>query len=338
MINDTWKRIQVRAMAIVQNTSTSTSNANDLLPKVKDWGRTRYDRILRSFPWSELNRSYNLSITAGIRDYALRYNLESIIKIWDTTHGQEITALDIRDHVRFNAINQEVVGNVQTGNPENYIDIGSKSVSGLLSISDQVQVLSTSASDITPMVIRITGEVSGIEVSEQITLTGVTAVTSTNTFDSGSELTITAGTSDGTLQDLVGVVTVREKTTTSNVLAKLAPNERAPYYKWIRLSLTPASAITAQVWFKKRWMPLVNNNDAPIIPCANEIVEGIVADALWEDGQENAATAQESKFAKSVTELWYSRRPRNLITQIVPDNEDTLYGGQRNLYYLGNSY
>lgn len=338
MINDTFKRICVRAQALVQNTSTSTSNANDLLPKVKDWCRTRYDRILRSFPWGELTRSYSLSVSSGTRDYALRYDLESIIKIWDTTHGNEITALDVRDHVRFNAINLEVVGNVQTGNPDQYIEIGSKSVSALLSTADKVQVLSTSASDVTPKIIRITGEVSGMPVSEDIVLTGTSAAESTNTFDASAELFITAGTSDGTLSDLAGVVTVREKTTTSNTLAKLAPNERVPEYKWIRLSLTPASALTAQVWYKKRWYPLVNDNDAPIIPCANEIVEGVVADALWEDGQATEAQAQEVKFANSVKELWISRRPRNLITQIVPDNGDPQSRIERNLYYFGNSY
>lgn len=338
MINDTWGRIQIRAQAAVQNTSTSTTNANDLKPKVKDWGRIRYDRIMRSFPWTELNRSYNLSVTAGTRDYSLRYDLEDIIKIWDSTHGFEITAYDVRDHVRFNAINLEVVGNVQTGNPDQYIEIGSKSCSALLSIADKVQVLSSSASDITPMVIRVTGEVSGIAISENLTLTGVSAVTSTNTYDAGAEIQVTAGTSNSTLQDLAGVVTVREKTTTTNVLAKLAPNERSPLYRWIRFSVMPASALTAEIWYKKRWMPLVNDNDAPIIPCANELVEGIVADALWEDGQSSAAAAQEAKFMSSVKELWASRRQRNLITQIVPDNGDPQETPERNLYYFGASY
>lgn len=335
MTNDTFKRIQVRAMAIVQNTSTSTTNANDLLPKVKDWCRTRYDRIMRSFPWNEITRTYSLSVNTTDRDYALRYDLENIIKIWDATHGQELIEQTVQDYVRFVAPIEEVAGNVQTGQVDQYIDIGSKSVSALLSTADKVQVLSTSASDVSPMVIRITGEVSGIQVSESITLTGVTAVDSVNTYDSGAELVVSAGTSDGTLQDLAGVVTVREKTTTSNVLSKLAPNERAPFYKWIRLSPTPASAFTANVWYKKRWMPLVNDNDVPLIPCANEIIEGIVSDALWEDGQEGAAQAQESKFAKSVTELWFARRPRNLITQMVPDNGDAAYSSVPDRYFWG---
>jgi len=338
MQNDTFKRIQVRAMAMMQNTSTSTTNANDLLPKVKDWVRTRYDRILRSFPWGELTRSYSLPIVAATRDYALRYDLENIIKMWDTTNGREITALDVRDHVRFNAIVNEVTGNIQTGTADHYIDIGSKSVSGLLSIADKIQVVSTSASDVDPMIIRVTGEVSGMPRSEDIVLTGTTAADSTNTFDLGAELTISAGTNDGSLQDLAGVVTVREKTTATNILAKLAATERAPSYRWIRLDITPAATATYQVWYKRRWMPLVDDNDIPLIPCANEIVEGVIADALFEDGQVTGAQGQEMKFANSVKELWIARRPRDMIKQIVPDNGEPQTYGQRNLFNLGASY
>lgn len=323
MINDTYRRICVRAQAMVQNTSTSTSNANDLLPKVKDWCRTRYDRILRSFPWAELTRNYSLSVTASTRDYALRYDVESIIKIWDATNGKELIAMSVQDYARFVQPVYEVASATMSGQPDNYIEIGQKSVTALLSTADKVQVLSTSASDISPKVIRITGEVSGYPISENLTLTGTTAVDSTNTFDSGAELTITAGTSDGSLSDLAGVVTVREKTTSSNVLAKLSPEERAPLFSWIRLSPTPASALTAQVWYKRKWRPLNNDNDAPIVPCANEIIEGVIADALWEDGQEGAAQAQETKFSNSVMELWNSRRSRNLIKQMTPDLTDS---------------
>lgn len=323
MISDNYKRIQVRAQAAVQNTSTSTSNANDILPKVKDWTRIRYNRILRSFPWTELIRTYSLSVTASTRDYALRRDVEQIIKIWDATNGRELKEDTLESHIRFTAPVEEVAGNVQTGQPRNYVRIGSKSVSALLSTGDTIQVLSTSASDVSPKIIRITGEVSSVPVSESITLTGATPATSSNTYDSGSELTIGVGASDGSNIDLSGVVTVREASDTSNTLAQIAPGEKAPFYEWVRLVNTPAAALTANVWYKKKWLPLINDADVPIIPCADEIVEGVIADALIEDGQEQAYQLQESKFNIAVNELWRARRPRVPSRQFVPDNEDT---------------
>jgi len=329
MNNDTFKRIQVRAQALLQNTSTSTTNANDLLPKVKEWANYRYDRILRSFPWNEIVRSYNQSIVASTRDYALDRQVESIIKMWDTTNGKEITAMDLRDHIRFVAPVLEVAGNVQTGVPDQYIDIGSKSVKLLLTQATKVQVVSTSASDITPKIIRIVGPVSGVEVAEDIILTGATGADSTNTYDSGSELTISAGTNNGTLSDLAGVVSIKETATLTNILAVLAPEERSPLYRWVRLSATPASNATYQIWYKKKWRKLVNDTDIPIIPCANEIVEGIVADALMEDGQTTEFQLQDARFEKLVAELWSSQKPRNLIKMMTPDNPDSRNTGGR---------
>lgn len=329
MNNDTFKRIQVRAQAMLQNTSTSTTNANDLLPKVKEWANYRYDRILRSFPWNELIRSYNQSIVSGTRDYALDRNVESIIKIWDTTSGREIGAVDIRDHIRFTAPILEVAGNVQTGTPDSYIDIGSKCVKLLLTQSTKVSVVSTSASDTTPKAIRISGVVSGVDIAENIVLTGATQADSTNTYDSGSEITISFGTTDGTLADLAGVVSIKETATPTNILAVLAPEERSPLYRWVRLSATPAANYTYQVWYKKKWKKLVNDLDVPIIPCANEIVEGIVADALLEDGQTAEFQLQDARFEKLVAELWSSQKPRNLKKYMTPENEDSRYTGGR---------
>jgi len=332
LINDNFKRIQVRAQSQVQNVSTSTSNANDILPKVKDWARTRYNRILRSFPWVELIREYDLSVTASTRDYALRRDLEQIIKIWDKTNGREITEDTLESHIRFTAPVEEVAGNVQTGQPKKYIRVGSKSVSSLLSTDDKVQVLSTSTDDDSPKIIRITGEVSGVPVSESLTLNGTTAVDSSNTYDEGTEFIIGVGSLTGTDIELAGVVTLREKTS-ADTLAQIAPNEKAPYYEWIRLVNTPAAALTAEVWYKKKWLPLENDADVPIIPCADELVEGIVADALAEDGQEQAWQFQEQKFNNSVRELFNSRKGRNVIKQFVPANSESDIGESGRLFF-----
>jgi len=336
--NDIFKRIQVRAQARVQNTGTSTSNANDLLPKVKDWVTFRHDRILRIFPWPHMVRTFDLSVVSGTIDYALRRDLDKVLTITDITNGPVINEETIQSHERFIAPVLEVAGDVQTSKqPSLYRFIGNKSVSALLSIADTIQVLSTSASDITPKVIHVVGEVSGVQVSEDIILTGVSAAESTNTYDSGSELILSQGTNDGTLSDLSGVVTVREKTTTSNTLSTFAPEERAPSFRWIRLSPEPAAALTARIWYKKKWRRLVDDNDIPEVDCANEIIEGVVADALWEDGQGEEAQAQEVKFQNLVTELWrsYNNLSRNLIKQAVPDNGDARQNDSNPLRLFG---
>lgn len=324
MANDLFKRIQVRAQAAVQNTSTSTTNANDLLPKVKDWASYRYDRIMRTFPWAELVRKYDLSVVSGTSDYALQSDVDKIIAMSDITNGQLISEETIQSHERFVAPVLEVAGDIQTSKQPNlYRFIGTRSVKALLSVADTVQVLSTSASDISPKVVRIVGLVSGTEVAESIVLTGATAATSNNTFDSGSELTISVGTSDGTINDTVGTITVRETITTANTLAVLPAGAKTQTYNWVSLSPQPAAALTARIWYKKKWRRLVNDNDIPIIDCADEIIEGVIADALWEDGQSEEAQAKENKFNLLVTELWRANsKSTNLIKQAVPDNGD----------------
>ena len=261
-----------------------------------------------------------------------------MITISDITNGRIINEETIQSHERFVAPVLEVAGSVQTSKqPSLYRFIGSKSISALLSVADKVQVISNSANDITPKVIHVVGEVSSVQVSEDIILTGVSAAESTNTYDSGSELILSQGTNDGTLSDLAGVVTVREKITTSNTLSIFAPEERTPSFRWIRFSPEPAAALTARIWYNKKWRRLVDDNDIPEIDCANEIIEGIVADALWEDGQGAEAQVQEQKYQNLVNELWksYNNLSRNLIKQVVPDDGDARLNDSNPLRLFG---
>jgi len=312
-------------MAAVSNINFSTSNTNDIVLKINDWIRARYNRIYRAFNWRELLRSYTLTLSASTSDYALRRDVEDIITIFDQTNGREIKERSIQEHYRFRAPTFEVSGNVLTGQPEFYHHIGEKGVQSLLTQAETIRVVSSSASDATPVVVRLYGEVSGVEVGSTLTLNGTSNVDGTTTYDSGSELRISVGTSDGTIQDLAGVVTV-SGTTSGTVYAKIAPGERGFLYKWIKIHPQTASSgtqPTLKIFYKKRILPLINESDMPEIECADEIVEGVIADALWEDGQEAAAQAQEQKFAQLVNELWLAKQPRNRNLQFVPENDDT---------------
>ena len=67
----TFREMQRRVGRRISNLDTSTTNANDLLPKIKDWINERYERIVRSFPWTEIEKKYTLQIVASQRSYAL---------------------------------------------------------------------------------------------------------------------------------------------------------------------------------------------------------------------------------------------------------------------------
>lgn len=325
MPNDNYRRIKHRAMAMMSNIDFTTSNTNDIVLKVNDWIRDRYNRIYRSFNWPQVVRSYDLTLTASTTDYALQRDVGDILAIFDETNGREIKQRDLSNHFRFRAPTFEVAGNILTGQPEFYHHIGEKAVKSLLSAADTIRVVSTSSSDTSPKVVRIHGLVSGVEVGSTLTLNGTSNVDGTTTYDSGSELRISVGTSDGTIDDLEGVVTVSE-TTSGTTLAEIAPDERGFLYKWIKIHPQPPSSgtmPTLQVWYKKRIRPLSNDSDAPEIPCADEIVQGVIADALWEDGQGNEAQVWEEKFRQQVNELWLSVQPRNRNLQFVPENDDT---------------
>jgi hypothetical protein len=325
MPNDIYRRIKHRSMAAVSNIDFTTNDTNDIVLKVNDWIRSRYYRISRAFSWPELMRNYSLTLTASTSDYALRRDVDDVLSVFDETNGREIKERSIQEHFRFRAPTFEVAGNVLTGQPEFYHHIGEKGVKSLLTQAETIRVVSTSASDASPVVLRIHGEVSGVEVGTTLTLNGTSNVDGTQTYDSGSELRVSAGTSDGTLQEIAGVVTVKG-TTSGTVYAEIAPGERGFTYKWIKIHPQTASSgtqPTLKIFYKKRLRPLVHDADMPEIDCADEIVEGVIADALWEDGQENSAQVQEAKFSQLVNELWIAKGRRNRNLQFAPENDDT---------------
>lgn len=325
MPNDTYRRIKHRVMAMVSNIDFTTSNTNDIVLKVNDWVRARYNRIVRAYPWPALVRSYTLTLTASTTDYALRRDVGDVLNVFDQTNGREIKHRDLANHYRFRAPTFEIAGNILTGQPEFYHHIGEKSAKALLSTSDTIRIVSTSSSDISPLVVRIHGESNGVEVAETLVGNGTSNRDGSISFDSGSEIRVSVGTSDGSIQDPAGVITVKE-TTSGTTLAQLAPDERGFRYKWIKIHPTPASSGTQPtllIWYKKRVRPLSDDNDAPEVDCADEIVEGVVADALWEDGQEASARTQEEKFRQLVNELFVASQPANRNIQFVPENDDT---------------
>ena len=329
----TFKEIQRRVGRRVQNVTTSTTNANDILPKIKDWINERYERILRLYPWEENLGDTTLTIVASQRAYAMDRGIDKIWAIFDQTNGRIISIKDVQSYVRGYAVDNDQTGNVQTGDPTRCYPIGSYTVKNITHTSaEKVTISSSHASDVTPSVVHIRGLVSGVENYEDIVLNGTGGVDSGLTYDAAQKLQISVGTSDGSVLTLYGTITVIGKTSTS-VLTKVSRYDMATLYRWYEVNPLPKATGTQPTWrifYGKRMMPMVADNDIPVIDCSQELIQGAFADAMKEDGE--AWQDEETIFTAMVEELKASQDIPGRIEQFIPDSGDMIgtldYGRQ----------
>lgn len=314
--------MQRQVQAKLQNTSTSVTNANDILPKVKDWINTRYARIYRSYYWEESIDSYTHTMTASTSEYAFNRDFEKVYNIFDSKNAKPIILDTIQGHTRYHAPALDKTGNVIEGDPKRCRLVGTFTVKAELSANDTIDVVSSDAADVSTNCVRILGleNSSSSEIGENVTLTGTSAATSTTTFSSGQKLQVSVGTTDGTRRTVAGTITVSE-TTSGTVLAKISPQEQAHKYFWFKVSPTPPSTGTQATWqitYQKLFRELVNDNDIPLFDCCMEIVQGAYADALRDDGLEEEANLAEQQFTNMVLELQATRKQPMMSDQFRP--------------------
>jgi hypothetical protein len=321
----TFKEMQRRVGRRIQNTATSVANANDILPKIKDFCNERYHRILRSHPWEECLGDTTVTLTASTRAYALDRDIDKIWTIFDQTNAVPIKIIGAQEYVRNYALDLDQTGNVVTSDPTKCYPVGKYTVkAAIAAVAERISIVSTSASDITPLCVRVKGLVSSVEASEDITLTGATPALSSNTYDASQKLSVVIGTTDGTEPAPVGEITISGNTSTT-VFSKINRAEQATMYQWIEVSPLPKASGTQPTWrlfYGRRIQPLYNNNDIPLIDCCNEIVQGAFVDCLKEDGQDNLAAMEEQNWVGMVNELIATQDIPGRIEQFTPqDNE-----------------
>jgi len=313
--------LQRQVQAKIQNTGTDTTNDNDLTPKVRDWINTIYARVYRSFPWRESIDDYDLTLTASQVEYVFDRDVGKVITIFDETNGRVVAEDIIENHNREHATDLDKVGNIISNSPTRYRLSGMHTVKNSVgATAETVDIVSSSALDVSPNVIRVEGFVDGVEIGENIVVTGTTAATSTNTFDAAQRLRISASTSDGNRKTLVGKITV-SGTTSSTTYAEISPAEYAHAYQWFKVSPTPTATGTQPTWeitYQKQFRRLDNDQDIPIFDCCIELIQGAFADALKEDGLEQEGNIAEQKFIVMTKELQSSRKITTRIEQFKP--------------------
>lgn len=313
----TLRQMANRVLEKKDLTATNTKQLN----KVLDWINIRYDRIVRSFPWTELQRQYNLTVVASQKDYALQRDVDEIIKMVDITNGIDLPEISNAEHAEIIAPLQDVTGSITTGDPQGYYQLRTLTCKQAMSAADTVEIVSSNNNDDSPNAIRVCGEVSGVELCENITLTGTTAATSTNTYDSGSMLKISLGTTDGTDADTAGTITVRESTDTTKVKSIIKPGDNGTEYKWLTMFPTPPATgtmPTIRVLYRKRPTRLINVMDIPEFDCCNELIQGAFADLLFNDSDPRSQQ-EEAMFNFMVSALMKKSETKpNYIMQFTP--------------------
>jgi len=326
----TFKEIQRRVQQRIMNDDTSTSDTfNDILPKIKVWINERYDRLIKSKPWPERVKKTDLTIVASTVGYGLNRDIDiaGIIAVFDVTNGLPIKRIRVGEHIRSHASALDQTDNVQTGDPTRFYPVGKYTVKAAIgTTAEKANCASLSASDVSPLVVHIKGLVSSVEMEEDVVLTGATAVDSTNTWDASQKLEVSIGTNDGTIPQLNGTVTVKG-TTSGTVFTKISEFELVTEFDWIEVSPTPNSSGTMptwNIWHRRKYQPLVNNNDIPMFDCTEALVQGAYSDALREDGQENESNYADQKYAGLVEELWANSQNPDEIEQFIPQKRDAM--------------
>lgn len=272
----------------------------------------RYFQILRAINWQNVYYDYTFNTVAGTQDYVMPDDFGKELVVRDTTNGVELARVDYQYLITNYPDSIEDTGTV--GRYTIYEDTVKEQPSSASTIS----ITSSSASD-TTQTIRIRGIVSGSETSEAVTLNGTTAVVSTNSYTRIKAISKSA-------------VTVGRITATSNsgavTLSVMAPKITESRYKLMKLHYVPASVITVSVPYITKPLPMVEDNDYPVLDIADLIELGAEADAWRYKRQFAKAQQVDMMFAMELQQYIYDQENQpNEVSQFRPVtyDRDNLY-------------
>jgi len=204
--------------------------------------------------WSGLRRKQTFSTVASQEDYNLDSEIDRIALIRQISSPRKLQY--IPDDLFYKHI--PAPENNGTGTPSFYRMWEETGFSTNLAAADTVYVVSSSASDGSTFKVRIVGRnSSGDEITETITLNGITNVTSSTTWAAAGlkQVSKSAATT--------GTISVY-RTTGATLLTRLEPDNLAPRFKRISLYPIPSDAVTMYVEYLERYRYLTNDSDVPI--------------------------------------------------------------------------
>ena len=242
--------------------------------------------------WTFNRRKHSITTVASTENYQLPRDLDKVGLIRQTSSPQKL--LYVPDELFYEFIPNPTA----TGNPQYYRIWEEEGVSTRLSTDDKIKVVSSSSSDTTIKISIVGYNDSGYLQSEELTLTGTTAVSGTLTYDAGRPLRISKSATS------VGYVTVTEYTA-GTTLVILAIEERTTRFKVAGFYPIPSSAISLYLEYYTRIRNLVNDSDVPDIDekWIWVVRIGVMAKIYQYQGKESMFSSAQNMFGSGVRSM-----------------------------------
>jgi hypothetical protein len=236
----------------------SQETASSWTTKIEESVNRYYESLWNRFIWSEVLLVDETCTTVAGQIYAfLPKTVSTVFAITE----RSLNAI-LRPSAGYVYQSQYLTKIAAQAGPIGYTHAGMQGVTSEISATGQVSFVSSSSAD-TTAVVRVYGLTSsGFPFSQEGTLNGTTEVVLTDTYSSVTNGVKSMRTS--------GHVTIK-KSGGSN-LEQIGPDEFSNQYIKINLNSPPDAAYTLYVTGKKRFRPLIYDQDIPLIPVDDALI------------------------------------------------------------------
>lgn len=283
MFNKRFSDIYVQVGNNIRDTSTATQTI------IKKYVNDSYNEFLRKYNFDLLDYDYTLNTVSGTQDYALPSNFKKEQFILDTTNNYYLNRTDIQEY------SHDKPSLVSTQSDSRDYAILKSPVDSQPTSASSLTFVSDSSSDTAEQVFVRGLNGSGVELYENVTLNGTSSVSTTNSYES-----IISFTKDQT----TGTITV---TSNSGAVtnAVMSPQSKDCKRKILRLYQVPTQTLVLSIPYIIDPLPLINDDDVPIIDCSDYIIERATAKS-WRYKRQYAKAQEHDQQALVILEdcIW----------------------------------
>lgn len=254
--------------------------------KIDRWANITQDYIWTHADLKSAITEVDFNCVASQETYYINANIGRILSITNITNQCVLTEISEKEMNNIDPTRDE------EGVPERFSLFGKSEVKAQNSVASQVTVTSSSAADTTQSV-RVIGNVSDVETAESISLNGVAAVNSVNTFDINGVIGVRlSGSCTGNITVTAGVTT----------LVVIPSGKFFMMYQPIKLGPLPSSTDSLRVTYLQGPRPMISEYDIPDLP--PEFHSLIILGTL--------AQAHDEMYEFDVAEIFYNKLDKQI--------------------------